>query len=1189
VQTTLLSIAIAFILALITALIGPYFVNWSDHRALFEREASRLVGLQVRVSGEIDVGLLPVPSVTLGGVEIGPAGQERRLRARSVSIELGLGPLMRGEIRAADMRVVGPEFSIGLNSTGQIDWPSTALASDTLSIERLNLEDGRAVLTEAASGSRVVLENLQFTGDVKSLAGPVRGEGAFKANGSLYNYRIAAGRLAEEGMRLRLTLDKPDQPLSIDADGMLAFEGGVPRFEGNLTAARPAGAENASGKAVANEPWRMTGKAKVTQAAALLEQLEYQYGPDERAVKLGGAAEVKFGRSPSLQGALSARQIDLDRLIAGADAPRRLPLASLQAFADMFGGSLRPPIPVNVALSVDAVTLSGATLQTVGSDVRFDGEGWHLDKLEFRAPGFAQVRLSGRLSVGRSLGFAGAASIDVNDPKTLVGWLAGRPSTATQIKPWRAQGEITLGADRIAVERLKTEFDRGSLEGRLAYVWSSGNRPARLDADLSAGELDIDALMAFGDGALSGLGLERPREIALALEIGRARIAGIEARDAKARLKLDPDGLAIERLSVGDFGNSTLEASGRIETTSSPHGNITVDLDARDLGGVIALAERFAPQIAVPLRRVTAGQRTAKLRAGVSLERGSADSATAKLSLNGRIGAVRVDGSVSATGKPEAFVITDLQAATASELRLDARLEADEGSSLLGLIGLDRIPVADKRAARLNVSARGPLGGTLNVEGRLTAGPIDAEGKGTARLFAGAAPVLEFERVAGSFAGSKGQGKLTVTYADQVQVAGAVEVESIDAPALVAAAIGMRVTGSTAWSSEPFALSASEIGGRIELRAPRAVISPSLVARDFRAVARFGTSQVVFEDVQGNLAGGRLAARLAFAGSPDGLSARGHLALTGVDAAAVLPKTGAAPVSGRLTLQTEVEGAGLSPAAFIGSLAGQGTVVLESGQIAGLNPRTFDAVIRAVDLGVSADANRVRDFTTSALDNGSLPVARAEAALAIAAGQVRLANVVTRVNGAELGATGTVNLADASIDGTLTLTGTATAGASIHPVVFVALKGPLSAPKRTVDVNAFTSWLALRAVEQQSKRLEALEQARREPPSQPSPAPPTQPAAADTRPAPDTTNALPLRETREAAPAVPAAVETTSGLPQTEQAPALPPAVTIPQAPKPRATAPRQTARPAVRPAPTQPRQAPESVGPPLDLLSPYN
>ena len=53
-QTTLLIIAIALILALVAALVGPAFVNWNNHRGFFETEASRLIGL-----GPVSDRLLP--------------------------------------------------------------------------------------------------------------------------------------------------------------------------------------------------------------------------------------------------------------------------------------------------------------------------------------------------------------------------------------------------------------------------------------------------------------------------------------------------------------------------------------------------------------------------------------------------------------------------------------------------------------------------------------------------------------------------------------------------------------------------------------------------------------------------------------------------------------------------------------------------------------------------------------------------------------------------------------------------------------------------------------------------------------------------------------------------------------------------------------------------------------------------
>ena len=262
VQTTLLGLGIAIILALVAALVGPYFVNWSEHRAFFETEASRLIGLQVRVNGPINVSILPFPSVKLGAIEIGPAGEASRLKARSLGMELGLGPLMRGEVRAVEMKLAGPEFSLGLNSLGYIDWPSTRLDAETLSIDKLTIEDGRAVLTDAASNSRLVLDKLWFTGDVKSLIGPFRGEGAFVTNGGLYGYRVAAGRMGDEGMRIKLNVDTTESPLAMETEGTLAFERFGPRFEGSVTLARLAGTVLASGKAVVNEPWRLTGKVK---------------------------------------------------------------------------------------------------------------------------------------------------------------------------------------------------------------------------------------------------------------------------------------------------------------------------------------------------------------------------------------------------------------------------------------------------------------------------------------------------------------------------------------------------------------------------------------------------------------------------------------------------------------------------------------------------------------------------------------------------------------------------------------------------------------------------------------------------------------------------------------------------------------------------------------------------------------
>ena len=162
----------------------------------------------------------------------------------------------------------------------------------------------------------MVLDKLWFRGQLRSLTGPFRGEGAFVSSGEIHGYRIAAGRLADDGIKVKLNIDIAERPLAIEVDGLLAADRTAPGFDGSFSMSRPVGSVKASGKTVVNEPWKLTGKMKANAQSALMEQVEFQYGPEQRAAKLDGAAEIKFGERPRLQGALSARQIDLDRLIA---------------------------------------------------------------------------------------------------------------------------------------------------------------------------------------------------------------------------------------------------------------------------------------------------------------------------------------------------------------------------------------------------------------------------------------------------------------------------------------------------------------------------------------------------------------------------------------------------------------------------------------------------------------------------------------------------------------------------------------------------------------------------------------------------------------------------------------------------------------------------------------------------------
>jgi uncharacterized protein involved in outer membrane biogenesis len=233
VQTALLGAAIAIILALVTALVGPLFVDWGRYRDAFEAKAQHLTGLEVKIAGPIEVHILPTPTVKLQAIEARRGGEV--VRARAVQIEFALDSLMRGEFRAVNLAVVGPEVALGLDRNGRFEWSAPGSDADAISMDRVTVEDGRVTLSDARSDGAVALEKLTFRGDLRSLAGPAKGDGAFVVANERYAYRLSTSRPAADGaVKLRLTVDTADQPRLADIDGSVWIERGVPHFDANL-------------------------------------------------------------------------------------------------------------------------------------------------------------------------------------------------------------------------------------------------------------------------------------------------------------------------------------------------------------------------------------------------------------------------------------------------------------------------------------------------------------------------------------------------------------------------------------------------------------------------------------------------------------------------------------------------------------------------------------------------------------------------------------------------------------------------------------------------------------------------------------------------------------------------------------------------------------------------------------------
>jgi AsmA-like C-terminal region/AsmA family len=1103
-QTTLLTLGITLIVALVTALVGPLFVDWGRFRTNFEAHASRVAGQPVRISGPIDVRLLPIPTVQLQGIDVGPPGSKAALSARGLDAELSLPSLMRGELRATVLRIDAPRFALQRDAQGRVAGPP--LAASDVTIDRVVVHEGSIRLADAASASGSVLDHWSFDGDVRAPNGPIRGEGAFVVDDQTYNYRIQTSRGADDSIKLRLGVDPADRPLNIESEGTLTFEDGAPHYDGSLKMARPVGLALASGQTVASDPWQVSSKLKIDSSAALFDQVDFQYGPDERAVHLTGTAELQFGARARISAVLTARQIDLDRALVVTDPAARRPVATLRGLLETLGG-VRLPLPLTLGIGIDAVTLGGGMVQSVRADLSADAKAVSIDTVEFRAPGYAQVRLSGRLDPAR-WEFSGPIAVDSPDPRTLLAWLDGIELPNRPIGALALRADVALSRARVAFDQVKVTYDRKDYAGRIAYRFAGATAPARLDIGVTASRFDADGAIALARLFSAGVGgtgtaLDWPGEIGIVADLGRATLAGVEAKDASAKLELDRSGLRIESLTVADFGGAALTATGRIDTPTKPSGGtLNLSLNVERIDGLVALAGLASPEAADWLRANAIRALPAKLDAALTVQATPSGGAKSlgRAKLTGTIRGI----AVALTGQG----LGDLADPRHADLHLEGRFQSDDGALLttLGLEGLAR----GNRATSLAWSADGPAAGDMAVNANLTGTGFEArvdgkvrladlglQGKGMAMLSAADVPALrrptpfpltararlaidgpeiavtELEGKAGP-SNVRGQGKLVL--GDLLRVDANLTADQVEVPAIIASIIGMplQADATADWSGQPFQ-PWGKLAGRIVLRAQQAALTPSLSATNVRGTLAIAPQDIAFEGLGGSIAGGTLSADLQFHGAPGGLSVHSRISLANANVSALLQGGAPPPLSGRVSGKLEMDGMGSNAATLVASLGGSGAVSLEHVQIAGVDPKAIEIASRAFERGTAVTPARIGDMVGRMMDQGLLDLPWVTAPLTVTAGRVRLGKLVTPPQSNELAASGSFDLLDSTLDARLTVSALSEAGQ--RPEVSVVLKGPASAVRRTLDVSALTNYLTLRSTDRETKQIEAAQRA----------------------------------------------------------------------------------------------------------------
>ncbi len=201
-------------------------------------------------------------------------------------------------------------------------------------------------------------------------------------------------------------------------------------------------------------------------------------------------------------------------------------------------------------------------------------------------------------------------------------WLQGRSEiTYRSQKPLRLRGNVSVAANRFAIDAMKAEIDGGAVEGRVALSNQSAGGGSRFDAELKGERLDLDAAAAFAR-SLAGPQAEWPDEALVSLDIGRATSAGQELRPFSAKLGYGPKTISLDQLRIGEASGVMLEGAGNFDRVNAT-GRLALNSSAASLGQITGLIAPFAPALASRLNSIGPGPGPARLKLTLDVDKNS--------------------------------------------------------------------------------------------------------------------------------------------------------------------------------------------------------------------------------------------------------------------------------------------------------------------------------------------------------------------------------------------------------------------------------------------------------------------------------------------------------------------------------------------------------------------------------------
>jgi uncharacterized protein involved in outer membrane biogenesis len=755
VNSLLLTLTALLILVLSALFAAPLFVDWNDYRHVFETQATKLLGREVKVGGKVNLVLLPSPELRFDDIKV--ADEEGRLdrpflEARSLEAWLNIGSLLSGTIEARKIAILDPVLRLDVKADGSGNWSGVGrrgvavpLAPKDVLLDAVSVSGGRIEITRDGA-PRLTLDDVAGEASSVSLSGPYKVSATYQFEGRPQELRFSTSEPDPAGLfRIKSALRDIEHNTIYMLDGGVTGLGGTPAYDGTIivrVANAPADGEPAEETAPQNgEPspevatpeaatprdkssrLELKGALKATPDRAELPDFELTVLAKGHPQIFKGKLALDFGEHLKTMCELSAGFVDLDALFAAPGAEQQpSPAAVLYMLAEEALGEAAEFGEGTLAVVIEQASLGGDLIGTLDLALATTEGGLKVERLKAVLPGGNRIEASGRLSRG-DFGpvFAGPIKLEGSGLRPMTRWAVGDRDVSGQASmgDFTLEANATIGDGELRLADATGELSATKFRGDLRYQGGARNL---IELTLDSDRLDLREVI--GDGPIWRAWLPAPSakegaaapaddqnllvqlrddDMRVTLRVGELLLPNIPAGKLDARFALVGDTLDVEQLDFAAANEIALNGKGRIEQLSqAPSGRVDFALKAATTDSLRITSALFGLPESVARSKHLSALAPLDIHVGLVAAR-EGDATNASVEVGGRAGGSDVAFVARAIGDP-----TKLGEA---KIDIDGSVTGERPQAFLVLLFPDlpqeRLAAAGESQGKLTVKLQG--------------------------------------------------------------------------------------------------------------------------------------------------------------------------------------------------------------------------------------------------------------------------------------------------------------------------------------------------------------------------------------------------------------------------------------------------------------------------------------------------